>query len=60
MIEVGYKFRFFGNDVEIVVCVFGIFVYYNYNFLFVSILMFRFYVYVWRLVEVGYKVGVVW
>lgn len=59
MIEVGYKFRFFGNDAETAARVLGIFAYYNHNFLSASIPTFRLHVHVRRLVEAGYKVGVV-
>ncbi|KAG0589041.1 hypothetical protein KC19_2G287300 [Ceratodon purpureus] len=59
MVEVGYKYRFFGNDAEIAARVLGIFAYYNHNFLSASIPTFRLHVHVRRLVEAGYKVGVV-
>lgn len=59
MVEVGYKYRFFGKDVEIVVRVLWIYVYMDYSFLIVSIFIFRLNVYVRRFVSEGYKVGVV-
>jgi DNA mismatch repair protein MSH3 len=59
MVEVGYKYRFFGNDAEIAARVLGIFAYYNHNFLSASVPTFRLHVHVRRLVEAGYKVGVV-
>lgn len=59
MIEVGYKYRFFGHDAEIAARVLGIFAHYDHNFLTASIPTFRLHVHVRRLVEAGYKVGVV-
>jgi len=59
MVEVGYKYRFFGNDAETAARVLGIFAYYNHNFLSASVPTFRLHVHVRRLVEAGYKVGVV-
>eukprot|EP00898_Chlorokybus_atmophyticus_P006111 jgi/Chlat1/6500/Chrsp45S05988 len=59
MVEVGYKYRFFGADAEIAAKVLGIFAHYNHSFLTASIPTFRLHVHVRRLVEAGYKVGVV-
>ncbi|KAJ7547890.1 hypothetical protein O6H91_08G108400 [Diphasiastrum complanatum] len=59
MVEVGYKYRFFGEDAETAARVLGIFAYYSHNFLTASIPTFRLHVHVRRLVEAGYKVGVV-
>ena len=59
LIEVGYKYKFFGNDAETAARVLGIFAYYKHNFLSASIPTFRLHVHVRRLVEAGYKVGVV-
>ncbi|XP_024542217.1 DNA mismatch repair protein MSH3 [Selaginella moellendorffii] len=59
MVEVGYKFRFFGEDAEKAANVLGIVAYYSHNFLTASVPTFRLHVHVRRLVEAGYKVGVV-
>jgi DNA mismatch repair protein MSH3 len=59
LIEVGYKYRFFGGDAETAARVLGIFAHYDHNFLTASIPTFRLHVHVRRLVESGYKVGVV-
>ncbi|XP_043716075.1 DNA mismatch repair protein MSH3 isoform X2 [Telopea speciosissima] len=59
MIEVGYKYRFFGEDAEIAARVLGIYAHVDHNFLTASIPTFRLNVHVRRLVSVGYKVGVV-
>lgn len=59
MIEVGYKFRFFGEDAEIAAKVLGIYAHVDRNFMTASIPTFRLNVHVRRLVSVGYKVGVV-
>ncbi|KAF8412278.1 hypothetical protein HHK36_000239 [Tetracentron sinense] len=59
MIEVGYKYRFFGEDAEIAARVLGIYAHVDHNFLTASVPTFRLNVHVRRLVSVGYKVGVV-
>ncbi|MED6124949.1 Mismatch repair protein msh3, partial [Stylosanthes scabra] len=59
MIEVGYKFRFFGQDAENAARVLGIYAHMDHNFLTASIPTFRLNVHVRRLVNAGYKVGVV-
>ncbi|KAL3700235.1 hypothetical protein R1sor_018257 [Riccia sorocarpa] len=59
MVEVGYRYRFFGNDAETAAKILGIFPYYDHNFLTASIPTFRLHVHVRRLVEAGCKVGVV-
>ncbi|KAK9059646.1 hypothetical protein SSX86_020350 [Deinandra increscens subsp. villosa] len=59
MIEVGYKFRFFGQDAENAARVLGIYAHMDHNFLTASIPTFRLNVHVRRLVSAGYKVGVV-
>lgn len=59
MIEVGYRYRFFGQDAENAARVLGIFAHYDHKFLTASIPTFRLHVHVRRLVEAGYKVGVV-
>ncbi|KAG9441136.1 hypothetical protein H6P81_016990 [Aristolochia fimbriata] len=58
-IEVGYKYRFFGEDAETAARVLGIFAYVDHNFLTASIPTFRLEFHVRRLVSAGYKVGVV-
>lgn len=59
MIEVGYKYRFFGEDAENAARVLGIYAHMDHNFLTASIPTFRLNVHVRRLVSAGYKVGVV-
>lgn len=59
MIEVGYKYRFFGADAENAARVLGIYAYMDHNFLTASVPTFRLNVHVRRLVSAGYKVGVV-
>uniref|UniRef100_A0A6N2NDC5 DNA mismatch repair protein MSH3 n=1 Tax=Salix viminalis TaxID=40686 RepID=A0A6N2NDC5_SALVM len=59
MIEVGYKFRFFGEDAEIAARVLGIYAHKDHNFMTASVPTFRLNVHVRRLVSEGYKVGVV-
>ncbi|KAL1555083.1 Mismatch repair protein msh3 [Salvia divinorum] len=59
MIEVGYKYRFFGEDAENAARVLGIYAYMDHNFLTASVPTFRLNVHVRRLVSAGYKVGVV-
>ncbi|XP_027365936.1 DNA mismatch repair protein MSH3 isoform X4 [Abrus precatorius] len=59
MIEVGYKYRFFGQDAEDAARVLGIYAHMDHNFLTASIPTFRLNVHVRRLVSAGYKVGVV-
>ncbi|KAL8170559.1 LOW QUALITY PROTEIN: hypothetical protein V2J09_022363 [Rumex salicifolius] len=59
MIEVGYKYRFFGKDAEIVARVLGLYAHVDHNFLTASVPTFRLNVHVRRLVGEGFKVGVV-
>ncbi|TXG70881.1 hypothetical protein EZV62_005816 [Acer yangbiense] len=59
MIEVGYRFRFFGDDAETAARVLGIYAHVNHNFATASVPTFRLNVHVRRLVSAGYKVGVV-
>ncbi|KAL5812968.1 hypothetical protein ACOSQ3_027918 [Xanthoceras sorbifolium] len=59
MIEVGYKFRFFGDDAETAARVLGIYAHVDRNFVTASVPTFRLNVHVRRLVGAGYKVGVV-
>lgn len=59
MVEVGYRFRFFGEDAENAARVLGIYAHMDHNFLTASIPTFRLNVHVRRLVNAGYKVGVV-
>ncbi|KAF9676304.1 hypothetical protein SADUNF_Sadunf09G0124900 [Salix dunnii] len=59
MIEVGYKFRFFGEDAEIAARVLGIYAHKDHNFMTASVPTFRLNVHVRRLVSEGYKVGAV-
>ncbi|KAL0026611.1 hypothetical protein WJX77_010338 [Trebouxia sp. C0004] len=59
IVEVGYKMRFFGEDADTASKECNIFAYPDHNFLTASIPVPRLHVYVRRLVEAGYKVGVV-
>ncbi|XP_050222033.1 DNA mismatch repair protein MSH3 isoform X2 [Mercurialis annua] len=59
MIEVGYKYRFFGPDAQIAATVLGIYAHKDHNFMTASIPTYRLNVHVRRLVSAGYKVGVV-
>ncbi|KAH7691828.1 DNA mismatch repair protein MSH3 protein [Dioscorea alata] len=59
MVEVGYKYRFFGDDAEIAAKVLRIFAHMDHNFLTASVPTFRLNFHVRRLVGAGYKVGVV-
>ncbi|XP_047335666.1 DNA mismatch repair protein MSH3 [Impatiens glandulifera] len=59
MVEVGYRYRFFGEDAEAAARVLGIYAHMNHNFLTASIPTFRLNVHLRRLVGAGYKVGVV-
>lgn len=59
MVEVGYRYRFFGKDAENAARVLGIFAHVDHNFLTASVPTFRLNVHVRRLVSAGYKVGVV-
>ncbi|CAI9767658.1 unnamed protein product [Fraxinus pennsylvanica] len=59
MIEVGYRYRFFGKDAENAARVLGIYAHMDHNFLTASIPTFRLHVHARRLVSEGYKVGVV-
>ncbi|CAI5989423.1 unnamed protein product [Closterium sp. NIES-65] len=59
LVEVGYKFRFFGADADVAARVLGIYCHVDRAFLTASIPTFRLHVHVRRLVEAGFKVGVV-
>ncbi|XP_038890123.1 DNA mismatch repair protein MSH3 [Benincasa hispida] len=59
MVEVGYRYRFFGQDAEIAARVLGIYAHLDRNFMTASIPTFRLNVHVRRLVSAGYKVGVI-
>uniref|UniRef100_A0A0A0L5V6 DNA mismatch repair protein n=1 Tax=Cucumis sativus TaxID=3659 RepID=A0A0A0L5V6_CUCSA len=59
MVEVGYRYRFFGQDAVIAARVLGIYAHLDHNFMTASIPTFRLNVHVRRLVSAGYKVGVV-
>ena len=54
--QVGYKYRFFGEDAEIAARECNIFCYPDRNFMTASIPVPRLHVYVRRLVEAGHKV----
>lgn len=56
MVEVGYKYRFFGSDAETAARVLNIFAHYDHNFLTASVPTHRLHVHVRRLVEAGFKV----
>ncbi|CAI5471170.1 unnamed protein product [Closterium sp. Yama58-4] len=56
---VGYKYRFFGADADVAARVLGIYCHVDRAFLTASIPTFRLHVHVRRLVEAGFKVGVV-
>lgn len=59
MVEVGYRFRFFGEDAEIAAKILGIYAHMDHNFVTASVPTFRLNFHVRRLVSAGYKVGVV-
>lgn len=59
MIEVGYRYRFFGEDAEYAARVLGIYAHMDHSFLTASVPTIRLNVHVRRLVNAGYKVGVV-
>ncbi|CAM6092495.1 unnamed protein product [Calypogeia fissa] len=59
MVEVGYRYRFFGDDAETAGRILGIFPHYDHSFLTASIPTFRLHFHVRRLVAAGLKVGVV-
>ncbi|EGD77860.1 hypothetical protein PTSG_12896 [Salpingoeca rosetta] len=60
LVEVGYKYQFFGRDAEIAADVLNIFCASGHNnFKIASIPVHRLFVHVRRLVDAGYKVGVV-
>ena len=54
--QVGYKYRLFGEDAEIASSLCNIFSYPDRNFMTASVPVHRLHVYVRRLVEAGYKV----
>jgi DNA mismatch repair protein MSH3 len=57
--QVGYKYRFFGNDAAIAAQICNIFCYQDRNFLTASVPVHRIHVHVRRLVQAGHKVGMV-
>ncbi|KAL6067844.1 Mismatch repair protein msh3 [Balamuthia mandrillaris] len=59
LVECGYKYRFFGKDAEIASKVLSIGCFPSHNFMTASVPVHRLYIHVRRLVEAGYKVGVV-
>ncbi|XP_044967026.1 DNA mismatch repair protein MSH3 isoform X1 [Hordeum vulgare subsp. vulgare] len=59
MVEVGYRFRFFGEDAAVAASVLGIVAHQDRNFLTASVPTFRLGFHVRRLVDAGHKVGVV-
>lgn len=59
VVEVGYKFRFFGEDAKIAGQALGIVAYLDHNFYTASIPTHRLGVHVKKLVNLGHKVGVV-
>ncbi|CAI5470625.1 unnamed protein product [Closterium sp. Yama58-4] len=59
LVEVGYKYRFFGADADVAARVLCIYCHVDRAFLTASIPTFRLHVHVRRLVEAGFKVGVV-
>jgi len=59
MIEVGYKFHFYGDDARDASKCLGIFAYQSRNYLVASVPAVRLHVYVRRLVQAGYRVGVI-
>ena len=59
LIEVGYKFHFYGQDARIASKVLNIFAYQSRAFLTASVPVQRLHVYVRRLVDAGHKVGVI-
>nr|XP_033781367.1 DNA mismatch repair protein Msh3 isoform X3 [Geotrypetes seraphini] len=58
-VECGYKYRFFGEDAEIAARELNIYCHLDHNFMTASIPTHRLFVHVRRLVDKGYKVGVV-
>lgn len=56
MIEVGYRYRFFGQDADVAARVLKIFAHVDRNFLTASVPPFRLNFHVRRLVGAGYKV----
>lgn len=59
MVEVGYRYRFFGEDAEIAARVLGIYAHMDHSFMTASVPTFRLNFHVRRLVNAGYKIGVV-
>ncbi|KAG2263193.1 hypothetical protein Bca52824_070272 [Brassica carinata] len=59
MVEVGYRYRFFGEDAQIAARVLGIYAHMDHSFMTASVPTFRLNVHVRRLVNAGYKIGVV-
>ncbi|KAK8951897.1 DNA mismatch repair protein MSH3 [Platanthera zijinensis] len=59
MVEVGYRYRFFGQDADAAARVLGIVAHPDHNFVTASVPTFRLNFYVRRLVGAGFKVGVI-
>ena len=59
MVEVGYKYQFFGEDAAVAAKHLGIWAHRRGNFLNASVPTFRLHIHCRRLCEAGYKVGVV-
>uniref|UniRef100_A0A0D9WBC2 DNA mismatch repair protein MSH3 n=1 Tax=Leersia perrieri TaxID=77586 RepID=A0A0D9WBC2_9ORYZ len=59
MVEVGYRFRFFGEDAAVAASVLGIIAHPDHSFLTASVPAFRLGFHVRRLVAAGHRVGVV-
>ena len=59
LIEVGYKFHFYGEDARVAAKTLNIFAYQSRNYLTASVPVPRLHVYVRRLVDAGHKVGVI-
>ncbi|XP_049847936.1 DNA mismatch repair protein Msh3-like [Schistocerca gregaria] len=58
-VETGYQYKFFGKDAEIASQILDIRAGWSHNFLCTSVPIHRLYVHAMRLVQAGYKVGVV-
>jgi DNA mismatch repair protein MSH3 len=56
VVEVGYKFRFFGEDAQVAAAELGIYAYPDHNFLTASFPVQRLPIHVRRLVAAGHKV----
>jgi len=60
LVEVGYKYQFFGRDAEVAAEVLHIMCYQSHSFMQASVPVQRLFVHVRRLVEAGHKVGRGW